>query len=115
MELLFICSQWHSLAKLRLHNDYTLALLDFATVHLGAKMRHFHRETCSKLPAKETQKEAEARAKKSSNGGKGKGTAARRSVTLDIFTIKFHFLGDYTAIIRNIGTTDSYSTQTVGT
>ena len=32
---------------------------------------------------------------------------------LNVFTVKFHFLGDYVRHIRLFGTTDSYSTQLV--
>lgn len=85
-------------------------------------MRLFYRDTCCKIPTKETSQEAAARARKSGKPGKpgkpgvGKGTgdAARRPATLDVFTIKFHFLGDYSSTIRRVGTTDSFSTQTVG-
>jgi hypothetical protein len=41
------------------------------------------------------------------------GTTARKPRKLTVFTIKFHFLGDYSNIIRRYGTTDSYSTETV--
>ena len=114
MILLFVCSQWHALAKLRLHNDHTLDLLDYTTVHLGQKMRHFHR-TIGNVPTKETRKEADARARKADKvaNRKSDGTTARRPRVLNVFTIKFHFLGDYTSVIRKAGTTDSYSTQTV--
>ncbi|TEB24923.1 hypothetical protein FA13DRAFT_1796782 [Coprinellus micaceus] len=109
--LLFICAQWHALAKLRLHNDFTLALLDYTTTQLGAQMRHFYKETCLKVATKERKNEAQARARQEQRSGRVANTA-QRATTLSIFTIKFHFLGDYTAIIRQLGTTDSYSTQT---
>ncbi|KAJ3549639.1 hypothetical protein NMY22_g803 [Coprinellus aureogranulatus] len=113
MILLFVCAQWHALAKLRLHTDHTLGLLDFTTSHLGAKLRAFH-STTAKVPTKELQKEADARARRAGREGNGKseGVGSRRPVALSIFTIKFHFLGDYTSVIRQFGTTDSYSTQT---
>lgn len=115
MHLLFMCAQWHCLAKLRLHNDLTLALLDYTTTRLGAQMRLFYTETCMKVPTKELEKEAEARAKKAAKDRKAKASTSstRRPVTLNMFTIKFHYLGDYTSVIRKLGTTDSYSTQTV--
>ncbi|TEB40253.1 hypothetical protein FA13DRAFT_1572898, partial [Coprinellus micaceus] len=114
MSLLFVCAQWHALAKLRLHNDFTLALLDYTTTQLGAKMRLFNRDTCMKVPTKELPREAEARARKVTGDHKSKEVASRsrRPVSLSIFTIKFHYLGDYTSVIRRLGTTDSYSTQT---
>ncbi|KAJ2935903.1 hypothetical protein H1R20_g1191, partial [Candolleomyces eurysporus] len=112
MKLLFIFAQWHALAKLRLHNDHTLALLDYTTTQLGAHTRRFDKDTCSRVSTKELAKEAEARARREAKG-KGKGTAsvARKPATLGIFTIKFHFLGDYVPAIRRFGTSDSYSTE----
>ncbi|RXW21632.1 hypothetical protein EST38_g4229 [Candolleomyces aberdarensis] len=99
MKLLFVFAQWHALAKLRLHNDHTLDLLDYTTTQLVA--------------TKELAKEAEARARREAKGkGKGKAASAtRKPATLGIFTIKFHYLGDYVATIRKFGTSDSYSTE----
>jgi hypothetical protein len=114
MPLLYICAQWHALAKLRLQNDFTLDLLDYTTTILGAQMRRFHRDVCSKVATRELQREAEARAKREAKERKGGSSTARKPATLGIFTIKFHFLGDYVPIIRKYGTTDSFSTQTVG-
>ncbi|KAJ3504726.1 hypothetical protein NMY22_g17828 [Coprinellus aureogranulatus] len=108
MNLLFICAQWHALAKLRLHNDFTLNLLEYTMSQLGAEMRSFH-HACAGIPTKETESEAEARAGKKATPGKG---PEQRPVPLKIFTIKFHYLGDYVTTIRRLGTTDSYSTQT---
>ncbi|KAJ3546960.1 hypothetical protein NMY22_g1843 [Coprinellus aureogranulatus] len=108
----FRASLWHALAKLRLHHDFTLALLDYTTTHLGAQMRLFYRDTCLNVPTKELVKEAEARARKAIKDGKGAASASQRATTLNVFTIKFHFLGDYSSTIRRLGTTDSYSTQT---
>ena len=114
MKLLFIFAQWHALAKLRLHNDHTLSLLDYTTTQLGAHTRKFDRDTCSKIPTKELAKEAEARAWREAKGkGKGGRGAARKPVGLGIFTIKFHFLRDYVSTIRGYGTCDSYSTEIV--
>jgi hypothetical protein len=40
-------------------------------------------------------------------------TSSRKAKFLNLFTVKFHFLGDYVHHIRLFGTTDSYSTQLV--
>lgn len=114
MKLLFIFAQWHALAKLRLHNDYTLDLLEYTTTQLGAHTRRFNRDTCSQVSTRELPREAEARVRRESKG-KGKGVASntRKPATLGIFTIKFHFLGDYVPTIRRFGTSDSYSTEIV--
>ena len=108
MELLYICAQWHTLAKLRLHNDFTVDFLEYTTSMLGSKMRCFAQEVCAKTPTKESEKEADARARK-----EGKKSASKRLASLAVFTIKWHYLGDYVSSIRWFGTSDSYSTETV--
>lgn len=76
MTLLFICAQWHALAKLMLHNDFTLACLEYMTTRLGAQMRRFDQETCAVAPTKELLKEADARARRE---GKGKGRSSQKT------------------------------------
>ncbi|TEB34543.1 hypothetical protein FA13DRAFT_1753571 [Coprinellus micaceus] len=112
MKLLYICAQWHATAKLRLHHDITLQLLDYTTTWLGAQMRLFVHTTCSRVATKELQQESDTREKREGNG-KGKGASTRKPVKFNIFTIKFHFLGDYVPAIQRFGTTDSFSTETV--
>lgn len=111
MQLLYLCAQWHALAKLRLHNDYTLGLLDHTTTLLGAAIRRFDLQTCSAFATKELAKEAEARSRRAREGAKD---STRRPAYLSVYTIKLHFLGDYVDAIRQFGTCDSYSTETVG-
>ena len=53
-------SHWHGLAKLRMHTDHTLALLDEATALLGLKFRHFVNHTCTRFDTCELQCEANA-------------------------------------------------------
>jgi hypothetical protein len=113
LKLLFICAQWHALAKLRMHHDLTLALLEHTTTLLGAQMRLFYRDTCCKVQTKELRREAQARARREVKAVDGTASSSRKPATLNIFTIKFHFLGDYPSVIRRFGTTDSYSTETV--
>lgn len=118
LPLLYICAQWHALAKLRSHNDLTLQLLEYTTIRLGAQMRLFNRDTCSQFETKELLKEAEARVRRDAKQKKEApkpGSTARRATSLGVFTIKFHLLGDYCSIIRMFGTTDSYSTELVST
>lgn len=87
MKLLFICAQWHALEKLRLHNDLTLGLVEYTTIHLGAQMRRFYLE-CLTVPTKELKKEAEARARKASKNGKGAvGSAAQRPAELNVLKV----------------------------
>jgi hypothetical protein len=64
MCLLFIVAHWHGLAKLRLHTDTTLDILDTLTVSLGKGLREFNQNTCSAFTTRELQREANARSRK---------------------------------------------------
>jgi hypothetical protein len=59
--LLFTLTYWHGLAKLRLHTDRTLDLLEEATESLGRHLRQFVNQVCHKVKTYETAKEASAR------------------------------------------------------
>ena len=63
-ELLFTLAHWHALAKLRMHNDLTLDIMDAATVSLGKKLREFSQKTCSAFETKELSREYNARMRK---------------------------------------------------
>ena len=170
MKLLYRTAEWHALAKLRMHSDSTLLLLEELTTEFGQLIRQFRDLTCAQFKTVELPRETAARkrrhAKQQSaassavphpsstsappsnpNIGMASGnvtasasphttTTIPSSVTpstnhsqgqppgpspspqgkkkgLNLFTIKFHFLGDYVRHIRLFGTTDSYSTQLV--
>jgi len=55
IQLLFDLVHWHGLAKLRMHMDYTLKLLDEATIALGCSLRTFAMKTCSTFNTHELQ------------------------------------------------------------
>lgn len=61
MKLLFLLAEWHGLAKLKLHTDSTLQLLDQCTREFGACLRDFKNTTCAAYVTLELQREAEAR------------------------------------------------------
>ena len=46
LSMLFVLGTWHALAKLRMHADSSLKLLDDATTCLGIALRYFTRVTC---------------------------------------------------------------------
>jgi hypothetical protein len=80
MELLFVAAHWHSLAKLRMHNDLTLDVMEAVTVALGEKLREFKDKTCSAFITRELKRESDARARrqaKKAAADKGKSTAKR--------------------------------------
>jgi hypothetical protein len=130
LELLFVCAHWHAFAKLRMHIDPTLSILDKVTSELGAEFRKFIDKTCPAFDTRELNREAGARKrrqskKKAANAG-GDAVAAeepmpskdsageRRRKTFNLSTYKYHSLGDYVRTIRLFGTTDSYTTELVG-
>jgi hypothetical protein len=61
MDVLYLFAHWHGLAKLRLHIDPTLDILDELTCMLGSKLREFAKKTCPAFETWELKKEVNAR------------------------------------------------------
>lgn len=116
--LLFLCAHWHGLAKLRMHTDTTLAILDEVTADLGKAMRHFKQKVCGSYHTKELPGEIGARQRRQQ---KASGTGAKKTAAcspalrkeFNIQTYKHHSLDDFMKAIRWFGTTDSFSTTVV--
>ena len=114
MKLLFCVSEWHGLAKLRMHTAATLARLEQVTTDLGYLMRDFQHNTCAKFKTTELEREFEARKRRKARKEGTKAPKESRKVkSLNLCTYKFHALGDYVRTIRMFGTTDSFSSQVV--
>lgn len=125
MDLLFMLTTWHALAKLRMHSTSSLLFFDGTTKSLGQLLRRFHDHVCPKYNTQETPAETEKRnrrdaakstktSKKKSEPDVKKRTRRKRNRQLfNLATYKIHALGHYPKWIRRFGTTDSYSTQTV--
>jgi hypothetical protein len=117
LRLLFICSHWHGLAKLRLHTDNTLKILDNTTREIGVAFRKFTVKTCPAFNARELKREVEARQRRKQERGGANGSAPTssgpRPKTFNLQIYKFHSLGDYADQIRTFGTSDSFSTEPV--
>ena len=135
LKLLFSCGHWHGLAKLRLHTDDTLDLLDDETKYISRDLRAFISNTCRFYDTRELKREVDARkrrkAKKSAvSAGETQGQGSTwdepqeepgatmeidepAPKKLNINNYKVHSLGDYASTIHQFGTTDSYSTVIV--
>lgn len=120
LDLLYLLCHWHGLAKLRMHTEETLRLMDSVTRSLGDAIRAFESHVCPAFLTKELKREAQGRQRREArtrSQREGAGSTAtiltRRPKTLNLQTYKFHALGDYTTSIRRFGTSDSYSTQSV--
>lgn len=87
-DMLFELSNWHALAKLRMHHDVTLLNLEHGTRHMYTAVRTFANTTCQRYTTHELPTEAERREncktsdktpgisnKPSSGDRKGKGKA----------------------------------------
>jgi hypothetical protein len=129
MDLLFELSTWHGLAKLRLHTESTVRALESSTARLGIALRKFQATTCAAFVTKDLPSEEAARGRRKAAKSKksqaptmkkvhskGKKTAAPVDSKLRTFNLsnyKTHALADYPKRIRELGTTDGYSTQIV--
>ena len=61
LRLLFLLCHGHAFAKLRLHTDDTLKILDDVTVELASDLQAFMVETCPEFMTKELPWEVEVR------------------------------------------------------
>lgn len=61
MKLLYRTSEWHALAKLRMHTDQSLDLLEELTTEFGDLMRRFRDVTSSQFATMELPREMAAR------------------------------------------------------
>lgn len=113
LSLLYVLAMWHSLAKLRMHTDTSIDLLDNATTCLGQVLRIFAGKTSAAFDAKETHFEYAARQRRKAATTQKTSMDERQPRTFNLNTIKLHSLGDYTESIRQLGTTDSYTTGIV--
>jgi hypothetical protein len=130
LHLLFVCAHWHGLAKLCMHTDQTLKILDDVMTEISAEFCTFTNNTCSafdthKLPHKTA---SHKRCKMNKTNGKNGSVDSAPEPSTDIslgatnetlpkkFNLqiyKYHCLGDYLNTIRRYGTCDSYLTETV--
>ncbi len=111
LNLLWDLAVWHALAKLRLHTDTTLRILEQATTNLGKATRQFA-VACANIDTRELPKEEAARGRR--EAVKGKTVAiGKKQKRLNLATFKYHDLGHVVPTIRRCGTTESYSTQVV--
>ena len=114
-------AEWHAFAKLRLHTESTLQHLERLTSELGKLMREFRNVTDSAFETFELPKETGARQRSQTSGSLGQERASlgnssgKRRKRLNLFTYKWHALGDYCEAIRLFGGTDGFSTQVVST
>lgn len=72
LDLLFEIAHWHGLAKLRLHHDRTLDIMQAVTVSVGIKLRRFAQHTCASFSTKELPREFNSRIRRETKISKSK-------------------------------------------
>ena len=116
MTLLYRTAEWHAFAKLRLHTESTLQHLEKLTTDLGKLMREF-RDTTQSFSTVELPKEKGSRQRRQTSARRNEITtpvsSGKKVKSLNLFTYKWHALGDYVKAIRLFGGTDGFSTQVV--
>jgi hypothetical protein len=80
LELLFVAAHWHGLAKLRMHNDLTLDIMDAVTASFGDKLRIFNQTTCAAFITRELEREFNARVRRQAKEKRTQKQAANRAV-----------------------------------
>jgi hypothetical protein len=83
LRLLFTCAHWHGLAKLRIHTDSTLRILDETTVSIGTEFRTFTAKTCAAFDTRELSREVEARKRRGLKKGRKKPASNGQSMSGD--------------------------------
>ena len=81
MKLLYRTAEWHALAKLRMHSESTLDLLDNLTSEFGRLLRQFRDHTCSQYNTTELPRETDARNRRKSKNSKGRSSILSQDAT----------------------------------
>jgi hypothetical protein len=116
--LLYRFAQWHALAKLRMHSETTLSMLDKTFKCLSRQLRDFCDYTCTAFTTMELPKEKAARERKAASqrpdiGNPDSQSGGQKAKKFNLNTYTFHAMGDYLQTIRFFGTTDSFTSQIV--
>src|SRR4051812_36901985 len=77
MKLLYRTAEWHALAKLRMHTDSSLTLLESLTTEFGQLLRQFRDLTCANFNTCELARETAARKRREDRAGQGRTTTKR--------------------------------------
>jgi hypothetical protein len=117
--LLYRFAEWHALAKLRMHSESTVNLLEETFKKLSRTLRKFRDDTCAAFNTLELPKEKAARQRRTAQRSETNGVIPEsngpKTKKFNLGTYKFHAMGDYVKTIRLFGTTDSFTTQIVRT
>ncbi|KDQ54440.1 hypothetical protein JAAARDRAFT_60806 [Jaapia argillacea MUCL 33604] len=117
-DLLFVLGYWRFLAKLRMHTDSSLTVLNDTTTALGMELRRFEAVTCRAFITKETEAKCaacrHAEARQVARFGQAPtgvaSPAGHHQQQFNLRTIKTHALGDYADVIGGLVKLDALET-----
>ncbi|KAG9092910.1 hypothetical protein FS749_015341 [Ceratobasidium sp. UAMH 11750] len=115
--LVFTFAKWHTLAKLRMHTESTLQVLELETRVLAQRLRLFQQFIAIEFPLiLEISAEFEVQKRREIRAAAARNIPLTKELTkevkhLHLNTPKFYALGNYPQAIQMFGTTDSYSTR----
>jgi len=99
LNLLYLLCRWHGLAKLRMHTDETLEIMDDVMKSLGDAICAFKAETCSTFHTRELKREMEGRQRRKActqsqhdNADSFAAVSICRPKTFNLRTYKLHAL-----------------------
>ncbi|KAG2060731.1 hypothetical protein BDR06DRAFT_1054389 [Suillus hirtellus] len=107
--LLYRFALWHTLAKLRIHSDTTLSVLE-------ETFKQLSHVTCAAFTTLELPKEKAAQDRKAAHerscaNNPDITSSGRKTKKFNLSTYKFHAMGNYLQSIQLFGTTDSFTSQ----
>ena len=110
--LLFCAANWLSLAKLHVHSESTLHVLNKLTKEYGRLTRQLARDT-ENVKMVETPREAEIRRRRKVPGSTAASESGPKSKPITNSTFKHHMMTHYVLAIMFWGTVDSFTTGIV--
>jgi hypothetical protein len=78
MKLLYRISEWHALAKLQMHTEDLLGIMEESTKELGYFLNQFQKFTCSQFSTVELPREEECHQHTMSQYSASKGTTTNQ-------------------------------------
>ena len=116
--LLYRTAEWHAFAKLWLHTESTLQHIERLTTELGQSMQNFRDAMQSGFVTFKLLKETGVcnwcqKVWQGKREGSFRWYPGCKPKILNLFTYKWHALGDYICTIHLFGGTDRFSTQVV--
>lgn len=113
--MLYSLAYWHALAKMRLHTESSVKMLEEAHTAMSHRLRYFATVIAPSFDTYETDREHAKRVRDqaqhpSTTTGTVPSAPGKKRRAFHLNFIKIHLIGYLPLYIRRVGTSDSYST-----